>query len=175
MQLDLYKNTFSSYFSSSGAVAQIKDSITLINSAKRIFFIGNGGSNSICSHMMEDYAKIGRFPTFAFSDAALITCYANDYGYEKAMEEWIKIHFTEGDLLVGISSSGNSKNILNAVDYVKSKKGKVVTLSAFKTNNLLLQKGDINFHIPVENYGIAECYHQVILHIILDELVLIRK
>ena len=175
MQLDLYKNIFSSYFSSAYTVAQIDQAVELINQTKRIFFIGNGGSNSICSHMMEDYAKIARFPTFAFSDAALITCFANDYGYERAIEEWLKIHFTEGDLLVAISSSGNSKNILNAVDYVKSQKGKVITLSAFKPKNPLLQKGNINFYIDIENYGIAECYHQIILHVILDELVLIRK
>ncbi|HTB32518.1 MAG TPA: SIS domain-containing protein, partial [Bacteroidia bacterium] len=136
--------------------------------SKRIFFIGNGGSNSICSHMMEDFAKMGRFPTFSFSDAALITCYANDYGYENAMMEWLKIHFTDDDLLIAISSSGESKNILNAVEYVKSTQQKIITLSGFKKDNSLSRSGNLNIQLSVSNYGIVECFHQVILHIILD-------
>lgn len=170
MQLDIYKKTFESYFYSAELDKQINDAIVLVKKAKRIFFIGNGGSNSICSHMMEDYAKIGKYPTFAFSDAALITCYANDYGYENAISEWLKIHFTAGDLLIAISSSGKSANILNAVDFARSKKGDTITLSGFKPNNPLSNKGNINFHIPIENFGVVECYHQVILHVILDSL-----
>lgn len=170
MQLDIYKKTFESYFYSAEIKKQINEAVSLVKKSKRIFFIGNGGSNSICSHMMEDYAKIGKYPTFSFSDAALITCFANDYGYENAMVEWLKIHLTSGDLLVAISSSGKSANILNATDFVRSKKADIITLSGFKTNNSLSTKGNINFHIPVENFGIVECYHQVILHVILDSL-----
>jgi D-sedoheptulose 7-phosphate isomerase len=171
MQLNLYKQGFNNYFNNTEVETQINESIELVKTkAKRIFFIGNGGSNSICSHMMEDYAKIARFPTFAFSDAALITCFANDYGYENAMAEWLKLHFTEGDMLIAISSSGESKNILNAVHQAQNKDGTVITFSGFKENNTLSQLGNINFHIPINSYGIVECYHQVILHIILDSL-----
>jgi D-sedoheptulose 7-phosphate isomerase len=171
MPINLYKQQFELYFNSRDIQQSISDAIALINSSvKRIFFIGNGGSNSICSHMMEDYAKIAGFPTFSFSDASLITCFANDYGYEKAMEEWLKIHFSDGDLLVAISSSGESGNILNAVNYVGSRNGAIITLSGFKENNQLSQKGKINFHVGIANYGIVECFHQVILHIILDSL-----
>jgi D-sedoheptulose 7-phosphate isomerase len=118
--------------------------------------------------MMEDYAKMGRYPTFSFSDAALITCYSNDYGYENAMEEWLKIHFTSDDLLIAISSSGESRNILNAVSYANSTKGKVITLSGFKADNALSKTGKVNFYLPASNYGIVECFHQVILHLVLD-------
>jgi D-sedoheptulose 7-phosphate isomerase len=171
MQLNLYKQGFNKYFENYEVETQINSSIELIKmQTKRIFFIGNGGSNSICSHMMEDYAKIARIPTFAFSDAALITCFANDYGYDNAMAEWLKIHFTQDDLLVAISSSGESKNILNAVQQAQNENGKVITLSGFKENNMLSQLGNINFHIPINSYGIVECYHQVILHVILDSL-----
>jgi len=171
MQTTLYKDQFSTFFNSPAVVRQMEESVALIrNGVKRIFFIGNGGSNSICSHMMEDFAKIAGYPTFSFSDAALITCFANDFGYEKAMEEWLKIHFTQGDLLVAISSSGESNNILNAANYVKQKNGKIITLSGFKENNRLSRIGDINFYLPISNYGIVECFHQVILHIILDSL-----
>ena len=170
MQLSLYKKAFSDYFSQPSVEKQIDEAVKLVKASKRIFFIGNGGSNAICSHMMEDYAKIAGFPTFSFSDAALITCFANDYGYGHAMKEWLKIHFEKNDLLIAVSSSGNSANIINAVDYVLSRNGTVLSLSGFKADNKLANKGKVNFHIPVENFGIVECYHQVILHVILDSI-----
>ena len=168
MPLKQYHTAFNKYFESNELKASLGDALTILKGSKRIFFLGNGGSNSICSHMMEDYAKMGRFQTFAFSDAALITCSANDYGYENAMMEWLKIHFQEGDVLIGVSSSGNSKNILNAADYAQETKGKIITCSGFKENNPLRQKGDVNFYIGEESYGVVECYHQVILHVLLD-------
>ena len=170
MQLSLYKKVFSEYFNSKEVEPAIAEAVKLVKSSKRIFFIGNGGSNAISSHMMEDYAKIAGYPTFSFSDAALITCYANDYGYENAIKEWLRIHFVKGDLLVAISSSGNSPNIINAVDEAISRGGSVISLSAFKADNKLAQRGNVRFHIPVDNFGMAECFHQVILHIILDSL-----
>lgn len=171
MQYDLYKEHFDRYFGSEHIRNGITDSVSLVKSSERIFFLGNGGSNSICSHMMEDYGKMARIPSFAFSDPPLITCYANDYGWEKAMEEYLKLHFTGSkDLLIAISSSGESKNILNAVNFVNGKNKNVITLSGFKEGNSLSRSGKINFHLPVANYGIVECFHQVILHAILDEL-----
>lgn len=170
MQLSLYKEQFTAYFNKPEVEQQFRDAVMLVKQVKRIFFIGNGGSNAICSHMMEDYMKIAGYPTFAFSDAPLITCFANDYGYDRAMAEWLKMHFGQDDLLVAISSSGRSANILNAVEVAKERKGKVLTLSGFKQDNPLSTKGDVNFYIGIENYGIVECYHQVILHIILDSL-----
>jgi D-sedoheptulose 7-phosphate isomerase len=170
MPLHLYKSVFNSYFNEPEVESQILSSVGLIKKSKRIFFIGNGGSNAICSHMMEDYAKIAGYPTFCFSDAALITCFANDFGYENAMAEWLKIHFNADDMLVAISSSGKSPNILNAVEYAKKKGGSIITLSGFNKKNPLSTFGNINFHIEKDNYGIVECYHQVILHIILDTL-----
>jgi D-sedoheptulose 7-phosphate isomerase len=170
MPLNLYKLKFQEFLNSELINKQIFESVELVKKSKRIFFIGNGGSNSICSHMMEDYAKIANYPTFAFSDAALITCFANDYGFENAMAEWLKIHFTEGDLLVAISSSGNSANINNAVNFVNGINQNIITLSGFEKNNQLVGKGLINFWLDSSSYGIVECYHQTILHIILDEL-----
>ena len=89
------------------------------------------------------------------------------------MKEWLKIYFSEGDVLVAISSSGNSPNIVNAVSEA-TKKGKVITLSGFKPDNKLKAMGDLNFYINASNYGIVECFHQVILHVILDEIALIN-
>lgn len=170
MQIDLYNQVYNSYFKDKNTIKSLKEATAYIQQFKRIFFIGNGGSNAICSHMMEDYAKIGGFQTYSFSDPALITCFANDYGYENAMEEWLKIYLSETDLLIAISSSGNSMNINNAINYANNIGAGTIALSGFKADNKLHQKGKLNFYIPVENYGIVECFHQVILHVIIDTI-----
>lgn len=177
MQLNSYNKIYDRVFVQDYEYlkSQLEEALGLLNASQRIFFIGNGGSNSICSHMMEDYAKIGRFPTFAFSDPALITCYANDYGYEHAIAEWLKIHFQPTDLLVAISSSGKSMNIRNSVDVARNVGGNIITLSGFLPDNPLRSSGDLNFYVPVENFGIVECFHQIILHALLDEYAAGRK
>lgn len=171
MQIDLYKKAFAEYFESESIRSGISEAVKMIKPAKRVIFIGNGGSNAICSHMMEDYMKIAAKQTLSFTDAALITCFANDYGYENAMAEWVNFSFQPGDILVAISSSGESPNILNAVQKHRKSGGRIVTLSGFESDNSLSKLGDINFNTPGRNYGIVECFHQVILHAILDELV----
>lgn len=147
---------------------QILEAVSMIRKHKRIFFIGNGGSNSICSHLMEDFAKVLRYESFAFTDPALITCFANDYGYELAMVEWLKVYYKPDDILIAISSSGNSPNINNAVDYANTINKNVITLTGFQPDNKLVKKGKINFYLNANSYGIVECYHQTILHTILD-------
>jgi D-sedoheptulose 7-phosphate isomerase len=168
-----YKKEFQLFFEDSQILDNILTSVDLIKykTNKRIFFIGNGGSNSICSHMMEDFAKILRIPTFTFSDPALITCFSNDYGYENAIKEWLSIHLNYDDILIAISSSGESKNIINATLYAKDKNIKIITLTGFEKNNTLSKLGDINFYLNSSSYGIVECFHQTILHIILDTLI----
>lgn len=171
MQIDLYRDTFQTFFDSDEIRDGIRETVALLRDTKRVIFIGNGGSNAICSHMMEDFMKIAGKQTLAFSDPALITCFANDYGYENALKEWIKFNFQEGDILVAISSSGESSNILNAVNTHRTLGGKTIGLSGFDPDNTLGKSCDINLRTPAKNYGIVECFHQVILHAILDELV----
>lgn len=168
MLLNTYKEKFIEFLNSKTIDEQILESVKLIKSHKRIFFIGNGGSNSISSHLMEDFAKVLKYESFSFTDASLITCFSNDYGYEYAMVEWLKVYYKKDDLLVAISSSGNSSNINNAVDYANTVNKNVITLSGFKSDNKLINKGKINFYLNSTSYGIVECYHQTILHTILD-------
>ncbi len=170
MQIELYNKQFNEWFASPELKTGVEESVALLKGTKRIFFLGNGGSNSISSHMMEDYGKMGGFQTHAFSDAALITCYANDYGFENAMAEWLKLHFQQGDVLIATSSSGESKNIVNAAKIALEKQGKIISLTGFVKGNTLSQMGTVNFQLPAKNYGLVECFHQVILHIILDSL-----
>lgn len=169
-QLELYHKEFNTYLSSPEVKSATETAMELLRVHNRIAFVGNGGSNSICSHMMEDYMKMLSKRTLSFTDAAMITCFANDYGWEKAMEEWIKFQFLSGDLLVAISSSGESKNILNAVKKAKEMGGKVITFSGFNKDNSLSKLGDANIVIPTRSYGIVENLHSSILHLILDQL-----
>lgn len=171
MVIKSYNQVYNQYFESAEFLKGFQQSLELLKGKKKIFFIGNGGSNAICSHMMEDYAKIAKFQTFTFSDPALITCFANDYGYENAMKEWLAIYLEKGDLLVAISSSGNSPNINNAVDFAATVGAEIITLSGFKSDNKLRGKGTIDFYIESSSYGIVECFHQVILHALLDEFI----
>ncbi len=169
MQINTYTEFYNRYFSGEEFRTQFGQALDMLKGVRNIFFIGNGGSNAVCSHMMEDFAKIAGYRTFGFSDPALITCFSNDYGYENAMAEWVKVYFEKGDLLVAISSSGNSKNILNAARSASELGGNIMTLTGFKQGNALSSMGKVNFHLPVENYGVVECFHQVILHALLDE------
>jgi D-sedoheptulose 7-phosphate isomerase len=168
--LELYHKEFSTYLSSAEVKSASEKAMELIRTHNRIAFVGNGGSNSICSHMMEDFMKMLSKRTYSFTDPAMITCFANDYGWEKAMEEWINFQFMPGDLLIAISSSGESKNILNATRKAKEMGGKVITLSGFNKENSLGKMGDANIIIPTRSYGIVENLHSTILHLILDQL-----
>lgn len=172
MVLKDYREAFHDYLVSSDDLdSQIKAAAGLCKSASRCIFIGNGGSSSISSHMMEDFIKIARKPALSFTDPALITCFANDYGYADAIQEWLKVIHLPGDCLVAISSSGESLNIVNAARFMKNQHLPVITLTGFSPGNTLRHTGDVNLHVPVSNYGIVECLHQAYIHIILDSLV----
>ena len=137
---------------------------------KTIFFIGNGGSAGIAMHMTTDFLKNGRIRTHSMHDPATLTCLGNDYGYEHVFSKQLEIVAGEGDLLVAISSSGNSPNIINAVNVAREKGCHVITLSGFKPDNRLRQLGDINIYVPSEEYGIVESIHNMILQQIVDEI-----
>lgn len=136
----------------------------------RLFFIGNGGSSAIASHMAADYQKNGNFPTFAFSDPASLTCHANDLGYERVFSRPLGMHGRLGDVLFAVSSSGESRNITNAVEAAIALRMNVVTLSGFKPDNTLRKMGGINFYVPSDKYGTVEICHLAILHSVLDEI-----
>ncbi len=138
------------------------------NTRGKLFFIGNGGSQCICQHMAEDFSKVANIPSMSLDGSGFITCLSNDYGYDNLYIEWLKRFFNDDDLLICISSSGESGNIINAARFVGS--DKCVTLTARQPQNTLRRLGKINFYIPTLSYGIAECYHQLILHMILDKI-----
>jgi D-sedoheptulose 7-phosphate isomerase len=136
----------------------------LFRNAGRHYFIGNGGSAAIASHMAVDWTKNGGKEAIAFNDASALTCVANDYGYEQVFSKQIEWHAKPGDILVAISSSGRSVNIINAVIEARSRGIPVVTLSGFTPDNPLREMGQVNFWIDSKDYGIVELSHAAILH-----------
>lgn len=137
----------------------------------RLFFIGNGGSAAVASHMATDWQKNGKFATFGPGDCSLMSCYGNDYGFDHVYSEQIERHGGLGDVLFAISSSGMSENILRAVDAAKKQMMNVVTLSGFGEGNFLRRKGQVNFYVPSNAYGTVEIAHLAILHSALDEVI----
>jgi D-sedoheptulose 7-phosphate isomerase len=135
---------------------------------RRIMLVGNGGSAGICSHLATDFSKNGGMRATAFNDGSVLTCLGNDYGYEHVFAKQIEWHAVEGDMLIAISSSGRSMNILNAVAWARKLKCTVVTLSGFKPDNPLRGLGDINIYFPSPEYGFVEVGHLAILHAALD-------
>jgi D-sedoheptulose 7-phosphate isomerase len=134
----------------------------------QVMFVGNGGSAGIASHMATDWLKNGGFNATAFNDASMLTCLANDLGYDQVFAVPVQRHSREGDLLFAISSSGKSDSILNAVAAARTKHSKVVTLSGFSPDNPLRKLGDFNFWTPDGHYGFVELTHLALCHAILD-------
>lgn len=137
----------------------------------KVYFIGNGGSAAIASHMAIDFWKNGKIPAMTFNDSSLLTCISNDFGYSRVFEKPIEQFMTEKDILFAISSSGQSKNIFNGVREAQLKDCTVITLSGFEKDNLLKSSGNYNFYVPSCQYGYVEMIHQYICHCIIDAII----
>jgi len=148
--------------------ASMERAQTAHDSGNKLMFIGNGGSSTIASHMAEDYTKAGGIRTLAFNDPAFLTCLANDLGFDQVFGSQIEMFAQPGDILVAISSSGNSQNILNGALAAKNRGCWVMTLSGFTPQNLLRNLGDINIYVPSSEYGFVEITHLAVCHAMLD-------
>lgn len=137
-----------------------------------VFLIGNGASASMASHVAADLAKNAHVHTEVFTDLALITAIANDISYDEVFAEPLRRRMQKGDILVAISSSGQSRNILQAAATAKNLGGIVITLSAMKAENPLRREGELNLYVPARTYGMAETCHAAILHYWIDKIIL---
>ena len=150
----------------------IREAIDLIQGqsarGKKIIFIGNGGSSSIASHQATDFLKNGGIKAIAFTDPSLLTCVSNDLGYPRVFEVPIKMLAEGEDVLVAISSSGRSENILRGVEAARGKGCEVITMSGFTSDNPLRKTGRLNFYVPSDSYGYVEISHLALCHCILD-------
>lgn len=133
------------------------------------YFVGNGASATMASHMSLDCCKNAGIRAMAFNDIASLTALGNDNGYERTFADPISWHGQTGDLLIAISSSGSSPNIIAAINAARQKQMTVVTLTGIKEGNPARQLGDVNFYIAGRTYGAVECLHQILLHCWLDD------
>lgn len=137
---------------------------------KTLFFIGNGGSSAIATHMTTDFMKNGQITTCSLFDSSVITCMGNDFGYEYIFSKPLDFLGQPDDMLIAISSSGNSANIVNAIQVARRKKMKILTLSGFTSDNKVKQLGDYNIYVPIKQYGIVESIHITLLQQIVDTI-----
>jgi D-sedoheptulose 7-phosphate isomerase len=135
---------------------------------KKVIVVGNGGSAAMASHVSVDLTKQAGIRTVNFNEADLITCFANDYGYENWVGKAIEFYGDEGDVAILISSSGKSENMINAAVQAKSMKITVITLTGFEQDNPLRQFGEINFWVDSKAYNVIENTHQIWLLMVCD-------
>ena len=137
---------------------------------RTVYLIGNGASASLASHMGADLAKNAHIHTQVFTDLALVTAVSNDMGYECVFTEPLRRMAGRGDMLVAISSSGRSPNVLSAANFGREMGLIVVTLTGADPENLLRACGDLNAYVPAGTYGQAETCHGALLHHWMDML-----
>jgi D-sedoheptulose 7-phosphate isomerase len=137
---------------------------------KKIIIFGNGGSAAIASHFALDLTNVTKIRCVNFSDPSLITCFSNDYGFDNWIYKALDLYADPGDLLILISSSGMSKNMINAVKKSKIRFSSIVTFTGFNKNNNLKKIGDLSFFVDSNVYNIVENVHQIWLLSIVDSL-----
>ncbi|MGP1675916.1 MAG: SIS domain-containing protein [Burkholderiales bacterium] len=133
-------------------------------SGNKVIFIGNGGSSAIASHMAVDWTKNGVIRSIAFNDAPTLTCLANDFGYPAVFAKQLEYYALNGDVVIIVSSSGHSSNIMRAAEQAFTQGLDLVTLSGMNPDNILRQKGLLAFYVPAMDYGIVEIAHLALLH-----------
>ena len=174
-------NYFSKYFESVGQKLNSIDPTQLEQTAsmvlathkdgKKVIVVGNGGSAAMASHVAVDFTKAASIRAINFNEADLITCFANDYGYENWVAKALEAYADKGDLVILISSSGKSQNILNAAEKAINMGLSVITVSGFLSDNPLRKLGDLNLWVDSTEYNIIEMTHHVWLVAIIDYLI----
>jgi len=137
----------------------------------KVIIAGNGGSAAMASHTAVDLTKNAQVRAISFNDADLITCFANDFGYEKWVEKSLEYYADKGDCAILISSSGSSPNIVNAAKKAKEMGLAVITFSGFASDNELRSTGDLNFYIESEENNIVEMSHHIWLLALVDRII----
>ena len=140
------------------------------NGGKTII-VGNGGSAAIANHVSVDLTKNANVRAVNFNEVGLVTCFSNDYGYERWVEKAVEFYADSRDLLILISSSGTSINILNGGKIAKEKGLSLITFSGFNADNPLRQLGNINFWADSRAYNIIEMTHSIWLLAIVDKII----
>lgn len=152
------------------ALERWADKAEEIRSKKKglLFFCGNGASATMAEHMSHDWFQNAKINTYTVSETAHLTAISNDLSYEDVFSYRIERICSDKDMLITVSSSGNSPNVIKAITTAQKKGSYIITISGKSRDNLSRQSGDLNFYIPLETYGMVESAHAVLLHAALD-------
>lgn len=170
-----YLNTYNSLINDSAIIDNLIQIKSLFqNTSKeggKIILAGNGGSAAMASHVAVDITKNAGIRAVTFNEYDLITTLANDYGYENWISKAIEFYHNPNDIIVLISASGQSQNVINAATKSKTLGLTVITFSGFNSNNPLHKLGDINLWVDSEVYNIVEMTHHIWLLAIVDMII----
>ena len=148
---------------------EIFKTLSKYHNKNQVHVFGNGGSASIASHFSMDLTNNSTIKCLSYNDPSIITCYANDFKFENWISRTLYKYGKKNDLLILISSSGESKNMINAVKMAKKKKfSKIITFTGFKKNNSLKKFGNLNIWVNSKKYNIIENIHQFYLLLLVD-------
>jgi D-sedoheptulose 7-phosphate isomerase len=138
---------------------------------KKMMFAGNGASASVSEHGAVDFTKQGKVRGMTFHDPNLMTCFANDFGYDHWVAKAIEHHGDDGDAVVLISVSGESPSVVNAARYAKERGMAVVAFTGRRPGNPLASLADIDFHVPSDAYNVVENVHGIWLTATIDYVI----
>ena len=141
------------------------------NNKKKVILFGNGGSAAIASHVSVDLTKNAGVRAINFNEADLLTCFSNDYGYKNVFAKSLEFYADPGDVVIIISSSGKSKNVLEAAKLIKKMNLTLFTLTGFSKSNPLKKMGHINLWVNSKGYNVVETVHQTWLLSIVDSII----
>jgi D-sedoheptulose 7-phosphate isomerase len=157
-----------------GAAMALQELLDTRKANRVVALVGNGGSAAIAGHMQIDLTNSLGVKTVVFSDTPTLTALSNDYGYAEVYERQLRIWAHTGDLLIAISSSGRSENILRAANAALDARMRVITLSGFKPDNPLRKKGHINLWVNSACYGEVELAHACMAHYLTDQVLAVQ-
>ena len=156
----------------SGELIRMKEMLLEVKErGNKVIVVGNGGSAAIAGHIAVDFTKQAGIRTVNFNEPNLITCFANDYGYEKWVSKAIEFYGDKGDIAILISTSGSSLNMLNAAKTAKELNMQVVTFTGFDEENPLKQSGNLNLWVNSRAYNVVENTHQIWLLLVCDLII----
>ena len=155
-------------------IEEVMSIVTQLEDEHKIMLIGNGASAAISSHIALDFWKNAGIKALAFNDSSLLTSISNDYGYEHVFEKPIDMFANQEDVLMAVSSSGQSENILRGAFAARKKGLRIITFSGFDEDNPLRKLGDVNFYVPAAQYGYVEVVHLSICHCLVDMVIEVK-
>lgn len=173
--LDTYFERYRATLVGAGPIAQLTAFHDLAVKVRerncKLMFAGNGASASIASHAAVDFTKQGRVRAIDFNEPNLLTCLANDYGFDKVFAKAVEFYADDGDVLVLVSVSGRSPNALAAAQYARQRGITVVSFTGSAPDNPIKEASDLSFWVNSRAYNVVECMHMIWVTTVVDMLV----